>query len=412
MKKILISALVLCLSVASVAQISMNKAVLHFKSGEKQEVLCSDLDSITFEKTVDYDLEMHATYQRSFYLGSGQYCVHLSDKPLNDNGLPTEVGQIMFRFLAIAPKPTTEIEMIALPEGIYPASDTGAEYTIYRTDFDYFLDCIMGCLGFDASGNPTGWARDFADCTVEVSYKGDNCTVAYYGDLITESDEEPYKKVCCIYNGPKIECINEDAAKYDKLSKDVTLVPTDFTGLYYGQGVYTLTYSNTPIDEEGYVAGAGEHLNLELITYYSAETMTVSDLVGTYSVHPITSTTGPTQQSFISGVYTKNPDQGTYMPMGTYYTTYDANGYSTKMYGLAVDGTVTISISGTDIKVVGDIITESGNHVKINYASPVTNIYDVTSQSQTVAPRKSRRAKQTQQVLPSHRQAVQLVKLP
>ena len=85
---------------------------------------------------------------------------------------------------------------------------------------------------------------------------------------------------------------------------------TDYNKTY---GMYTMALFNTPIDEGGFVDGAGEVINLSLITKYT-EHMDINNLAGEYTVADVIN--GPYEPGkFLSG--TLYEYYGMMLPMGT-----------------------------------------------------------------------------------------------
>lgn len=100
MKKIFMAALLACFTMFSYAQ--SRSALVHLKSGKVVEYDVDDIDSIDFTAPVTYDQSFeNAAYGMGVYFGSGEYLTEISNAPIDSDGLPTEAGQYVIRFLAV-----------------------------------------------------------------------------------------------------------------------------------------------------------------------------------------------------------------------------------------------------------------------------------------------------------------------
>ena len=141
--------------------------------------------------------------------------------------------------------------------------------------------------------------------------------------------------------------------------------------------MYTMALFNTPIDEGGFVDGAGEVINLSLITKYT-EHMDINNLAGEYTVADVIN--GPYEPGkFLSG--TLYEYYGMMLPMGTNLSFYDEKGSQINKYGFAKDGSIKVSVDGDKITFSGDIETENGKHFTFNYTGSASAISDYTVSS-------------------------------
>lgn len=147
-------------------------------------------------------------------------------------------------------------------------------------------------------------------------------------------------------------------------------------------GNYSIALLNCPLDDEGFVVGAGELLNLELLTNPSP-TMDINDIAGEYTVTSVLE--GPYNPgSFLSGtLYEVMTDY--YLPMGTYYTTFDSKGATTNMNAFITGGSVKVLTDGTNVTFMCNLITENDKHVNVNFTAPASGIIG-QSQSSNGAP--------------------------
>lgn len=378
MKKYILS--VAMLAITSFVGAQTNKsAFIHMKSGEVKEISCADVDSITFGNHVSCDKDIEAKYTMGVYNGKGQYVVQLSDAPMDDNGLPTQKGQVVIRFYALNENDPDSRNAV-LPEGTYTEGSSFDPYTLYVGDS--FL-CALVCTEMTSDG-PDGYSIPFTSATARVKHNESGYYIEFTGDAGQKYDGVDFQTLRMTYNG-ELKFINMDPTAYDKLAEDVTMVPTMLSGRYTvteNYGNYSFALLNCPLDGEGYIIGAGELANFELLTAPSA-TMNINDIAGEYTIASVVD--GPYNPgSFLSG--TLYEYYGLYIPMGTYYTTYDNSGSNTNMYGFVTGGSVKVETDGTNVTFDCNLETENGKHVKINYTAPASGFVDMTQPSSNVAP--------------------------
>lgn len=373
MKKYILSAALMAMATFATAQTSKS-AFIHLKSGAVQEISCADIDSITFGNHVTYDKDIKAEYTKSIYYGDGEYLVCLSDAPISPDGLPTQKGQVVIRFYAFAEKDADPRNAV-LPEGTYTASDSFEKGTVYLSD-NYL--CALVCTEMTSEG-PDGYSVPFSSAKVTVKHNDSGYNIEFIGDTGEKYDEIDFQTLRAEFNG-EMKFENQDPTAYDMLAEDVTMVPTMLSGRYavsdtYGN--YSIALLNCPLDDEGYIIGAGELANLEILTTPSAN-MNINDIAGEYTVASVLD--GPYNPgSFLSG--TLYEYYSMYIPMGTYYTKYGDDGSSTNMYAFATGGNVKVSTDGTNVTFDCDFVTENQKHVKINYTAPASGIVDMTQSS-------------------------------
>ena len=159
------------------------------------------------------------------------------------------------------------------------------------------------------------------------------------------------------------------------------MVPTGsaigYSNVAGSYGDYSCTFYNTPLDDEKFVIGAGELMNLELLTP-EAQPMDLSKLAGTYTV--TSALEGPwAPGNWLDGQLYEY--YGIYMPLGTYYSTYDANGNKTNMNGFARSGSVVVTVEGDDVTFNCDLVAEGGHTIKMNYTANKSDFVDQSASS-------------------------------
>ncbi|MDO4159080.1 MAG: hypothetical protein Q4D41_01315 [Prevotellaceae bacterium] len=372
MKKILFSTIfLLCMTTLSFAQ---NRSVLmHLKSGEIKEFNVADIDSLTFSDPVNYDLDIVATSTLSLYYGSGEYYVTISDAPMDSDGLPTQVGQTIVRFYAIGEKSIDSNNAI-LPSGRYVSGSSLEEGSIYDGE-GYMV--VLRCTGIDAEGNIDGYQIDLETCVANVEYKSNGTYDIEFKGSLSEIEGVDFTNIRMTYSGP-IAFENNDPSAYKTLAEDVNMVPTAMSGRYTNMagayGNYSIAFYNCPLDEDGFIIGAGELMSVELLTSESAS-MDISKIAGTYTIS--SALEGPwAPYNFLDGSLYEY--YGMYIPLGTYYTVYGEGGSSTNLYGFAKDGTVVVTVDGTNITFDFDLIVEGGKSLTMDFTGDASTIQDYT----------------------------------
>ena len=369
------------MAVSSVSAQTTKSAFIHMKSGEIREIPCMDVDSITFAEHVDYDKVFEAKYAFGIYGGDGKYMVHLSDAPISSTGTPTKAGQTIIRFMAYNDK-DADPKNAVLPEGTYTANESRSPWSLFASAKQL---CAIYCTEMTADG-PEGYTIPFVTATAALKYNNGKYYVDFKGDAQQPYEGVDFKTVHVTYSG-EIKFDNQDPTSYDKLTEDVTFVPTQLSGRYIVStrnncGNYSIALFNCPLDGSGFVVGAGELVNLELFTKNSPS-MNLNDLNGEYAITSATS--GPyVSGRFISGMLYSS--SSVFYPIGTYYETFLEDGEASNTYGFATGGSVKVSTDGTNVTFDCDIETESGKHVRINSTLPADGIQDYSDGSSSSVP--------------------------
>lgn len=329
--------------------------------------------AFTTGKTYAYYVELKEgwiQYYGDFYKNNvGYYMLAFTDGPISKSGLPTRVNDHALR-LFIGDVLSNDSRNAKLTPGTYHLSDGHEVGTAdaFNCNFVIATEVKDGVAS-------NGYEYKIVDGDVKVDRTKDD-VYTFDADLKIE-DNGVEKNIKCHFSG-KLPFTCLDPAVYNPLEKDVNVVPTNMSGNYSkdkaGQyGTYNLTFYNTPTDQGGFISGAGDLLNLTLLTPYSPS-MDISKLAGTYD-KVVTSAPGITLQPFtiIAGLY--GEVFGMYVPQGTYYTRIsDALEYES--IGLVSGGKITITTKGTDITVKADLTTPQGKHITIDYTGPTSGIAD------------------------------------
>lgn len=380
MKKYILTTLVLLTTL--MAQAQTKSAFIHMKTGEIKEILCSEIDSITFAEHINFDYNVEANQSIGIYYGAyneaGQFIVAVSDAEMTSDGLPTKAGQSVLLFYAMS-EPTTDYDNIQLASGQYTASDDFSKMTLYNGQSGYLY--FMYCNGINSEGEPEGWGIDMEYATMNVVNNNGQYYIDFKGGNSERESSINFKDVHVTFQGT-IDFANQDPAYYTYLTKDYDITPTAMSARYtctpsYGYGNYSFAFYNTPTDSEGFITGAGDVISLELLTQ-PAVPMDLSLLTGDYTVANVLE--GPYEPGhFLSGV--NYYYYGMYLPMGTYLAFYDESGSMKKEIGFVTGGTAHISVDGTNITYNFDFIAEGGHHFTVNYTASSATIYDYTSNS-------------------------------
>ncbi|MDD7317266.1 MAG: hypothetical protein SOZ80_03725 [Prevotella sp.] len=361
---------VILLSVAAipaVAQQDTRTALLHMKSGEIKEFNVSDLDSITFSAPVNYDKVVQGKYGVGAYWGKGQYLTILSTDPLTEDGLPTKVGQISVGFYAIGEKPLTAANAI-LPSGRYVSSSSLGNNTLYDNEkYLYFFVCTE--IKADGAYGYSVYTDKGAE--VNVEYKSNGTYTIDFKGRSTKSDKADFANIHMTFDG-KINYINKDNSYYENYDHDVAFQPTGSSaGFSSGEkySSYSCAFYTTPIDSDGFIVGAGELVNIELLTAPS-KTMNLDDLIGSYEI------TDPIAGPWKPGTYLAgtNYDYGGFtVSIGTFINEYDSKGNTTVNKGYVTGGTLEISKnSDGKYRFLCDFTMEGGHKLTMDYAAAPT----------------------------------------
>lgn len=163
---------------------------------------------------------------------------------------------------------------------------------------------------------------------------------------------------------------------YSYLKQDYDVVPTTFSGSYYNTetiGNFSLSFQNMPLASGGSPSGAGQLVNLELITR-SCSPMDINAIAGDYTIVDANNRSAWAVGTFLSGTMT---GVGTWsLPLGAYIRIFDEQGKGTSEYGFAKSGTVKCTVEDGQVTFDVDITTESGRKFTMHYTGDASRIYD------------------------------------
>lgn len=376
MKKYILSAILLCIATVVMAQ--ERSTFIHMKSGDIVEMNYNDIDSITIGELMTYDEVMNATYVKHIYYGGTNYLLHFSDKPISDEGLPTEVGQRVLRLYVFADK-SPDSNNAFIKSGRYVVGGDIAVGHIYIAEENY--SGMLYCTGITESGGVQGYMLGLKDGTgsLNLSYEGDGAANVVFKSSFAEydMDMELPKSVMVSYSGP-MPFDNQDPASYVCLTEDVNMQPNGLSGGYSNvegmYGSYDLTFYNCELDEDGYIVGAGELFNISLLTEESTP-MDISKIAGEYT--PTSASLGPWEPGnyMLGEMYEW---YGMTIPIGTYYALFGENGAETRIKGLVTGGTLKITLNedNTMMTVDANFTVEGGKSLTMNYTTATSNIAD------------------------------------
>lgn len=364
MKNIILLAASLLTAIVASAQ--SRSALIHMKSGEIVEYEYGDISHITFTDPITYDLDLTATHAYIAYLGSGEYRLRLSDKPMSGEGDPTENGQIILCLTPIAEEPTDSHVSVNLANGRYVSNETMEVNTLYVSDNNF---CVKVCTGIE-NGEASSSQLPLEEGTLNVSYTADgSCVLLFKGGFAEPQQELNGASLLKVSFSGHISIDNQDPYYYNWLEEDINVVPNAMAGTYNTHskktyGNYSLTFYNVPIDDGGFATGAGYAITLNVLTEY-ANPMDISKIAGVYTV--TSAMNGP----WAPGNYMNGEMYYGIMPIGSYLTKYDDSG-NTVAYGLVTGGLVQITVDGDNVTYVLDLETESGKHFTMNYTAPAS----------------------------------------
>lgn len=304
----------------------------------------------------------------SFYAyDDGMYYLFLSNTEM-EKGNPTTPGQ--FLRAVIISDPPADMANPSLPVGTFEGSaETQKGYFTY--DYTICLDVFEDPENV-GSGELVAYQYHATDGTIVISEEEKgvyNIQVSFNG--LNDSNNDTRK---CEVNY-KGAVPYEDINAYTPLEGDTKLNIFAPSG-NYTEGSYSIAfYSDGLIDEEGWVVGAGQLMNMELFTE-SKTPMNPDDLVGVFT--PVDMMTeGPKPGCFGIGVWYEM--YGMFMPIGTSLSVYDSNADIANV-GLAKDGTITITKDGDNYTVKFDLVSVEGHKITGEWTGDlISAITDYTS---------------------------------
>lgn len=235
---------------------------------------------------------------------------------------------------------------------------------IYVSDTDY-LDVFYN-PDDPASGELYAYALNLPTGTLTIAKDGNNYNIngQFNGELEGENDEVIFTSPVTVNFTGEVPFFDKDA--YQPLGGDVELGEVALSGRCdAASGGWSMAFYNCKLDEDGFIVGAGNLLNVELYTA-PAETMVDDMLIGEFTVMDMFNEpdTSKWPGHYMNGVW--YDFYGMYIAIGTALSTYDDFG-NVVLTGLAKDGTVKFTKLDQDlfhadfnlVTVEGDKITGS-----------------------------------------------------
>jgi hypothetical protein len=334
-----------------------------------------DFESAEFVTPAVYDLDLDCTngfvkYWGDYYSnGNGYYMLDLGDESMESDGIAHSAGSISVN-LFLAGEKAEDSDFATLSPGVYYYSDSYERYGLISN-----ASFLIPVTSVDEDGVPHGYKAPFYQGMVDVSMSEDS---VYTIEADLRLEEGDYSHVHVTYSG-KLECINSDPNYYTPLKEDIDTTFTKGGGVFTvsssGEyGIFNLSLFSTPVDEYGFIIGAGDVFAATLLVPYT-EHFDASKLPGTYSILPYDSEEYE-PGTFLSGTYESL--YGMYMPMGTYYERI----YSDFSYSLSLitDGTITLEIvNDSTLYVKAELVTMHGNTINIESTFDLSEVSDYTN---------------------------------
>ncbi len=302
-------------------------------------------------------------YSGEFENGVGGYWLFLSTAGM-DKGNPTHDGQMARIFLMAAP-PADGADP-ALPTGTFtPLQSDDPTAGCFYGEASEFMDVFVN-PDDPASGELVGYVWTPEGGTVSVTADDRIFNVTLEWEAVQSGDESGEKVTCKASFTGAIPY--DDINAYTPLGGNRDVDITGVSGRYNGDGNYSIAFYNVPLDEDGFIIGAGDLLNLELFATPS-EHMEIADMVGVYTPVDVFEH-GPVEGRFMQGVW-YNMFGSMYAAIGTALTVYNPDG--SQLVGLGTDGTVEVAkASGEkDYSVKFDLTTPEGDKIAASWTGPL-----------------------------------------
>lgn len=308
--------------------------------------------------------------------GTGMYYLFLSNCGISSEGGAEGAGE--FCYFLITTEAPSDLNNLVLPAGEYTATD---DYTVgtFSSKYSSYQHCVYYDPG-DGSQALGAYVFKYmqgtitvAECTTEqisVSYDINAENWAYDSDYAYVLFNNGH--LTANYQGA-ITVKNADPSAYPTYPGDAEVSDLNLGGRATTGSSYTdlsITLYNCPVDDGGFIAGAGDLLNVELIVPVTENPIAVENLVGTYTYQDMMGGT-ITPGHYLGGIWYEM--YGSYYPLGTcVYHINDNYGYDA--VALAVDGTITISaLDDENILINFDLISAEGNKILCQWAG---SLYD------------------------------------
>ncbi len=290
-------------------------------------------------------------YTGDFMSGAGGYLVILSNAGL-DKQNPTHSGQ-MARLYLLA-EPPADPANPQLPTGTFQAMTedefVNGYFVANSTDF---LDIFPNPENPD-SGELVCYSWISTGGTVTISETEDGYKVEADLEAVFSGEEEgdPETVRCTASYSGEVPYVNYFA--YDPVPEDRTVEITGVSGRYMDGGDYSIAFYNVPLDEDGFIIGPGDLINMECFVE-PKDKMDLDQLCQTFT--PVDYfEEGMVAGRFMEGIW-YNLFGEVWVAYGTALSVYQEDG--SIQTGLATGGTVTFSKADKEDEytVVLDLVT-------------------------------------------------------
>lgn len=278
--------------------------------------------------------------------GVDQFMIQLSSGLVGDDAMPLEGGSLIRLFV-----------FANATDGDNPVLEAGT-YTLGGN--------TVGSIWAEGSQFATGTTADASQWSTSLFSSGEVSVALENGVYTIEAN-----LVLDDGNGSKVRGRASGEIRIEDLTDGFRhfyddVEPQTMTGMggyvmtsSSGLDSYTFTMYNTPVDEGGFVAGAGYVAGLTL--YAPALPAGETDFTGTYSINPDYADGVYPEYTFIPGYLYMG------LPYGTYMAEYNDEG-AIEAAGLVTGGTVTIQSASDGVSVSADLITSTGAHISLTYS--------------------------------------------
>ena len=311
-------------------------------------------------------------YQNLYTNGNDGYYLVLSNAGIGSNGGPLGEGQMAQLLIVTEPTDGSPI----LPVGTFEVSSTSGKAGTIDLQYSVFYDLFYYAPdGINEGLYAYSYDPEEGSLTISVENGIYHIVGEFDGYLYNESNQVIDQRPCKVeYTGP-IEMVDNS---YPEIEGDIVLNIPNLSGRYE-EGDFSLAFYSVPLDEEGFIIGAGQLFNVELFVE-DKKVMDINSLLGTYTV--LDAFEEPLRPgTFMKGVWYQYYEN-IYFAIGTALTIYDE---TVEVVGvsLAYGGTITVSQVGEDVLFEFDLINAEGNKMtgswKGNAAAYIENFGGSTS---------------------------------
>lgn len=298
--------------------------------------------------------------------GSDQFCLQLSNAEVSETLMPVEGGELVRLYLFTAP--VTDDSNIILAPGTYTIGDNRK-----HEHFTFDASSSIFAIGTDAED----WMQiDYESGEVIVEYVDGEYNIT--ANMVIADGEGT--RIRARYTGP-ID-ITDYSDGFRHFNTDKNEVMDGMAGAITPSTMapdlddYTITLYNCPLDQDGFIIGAGYIFNCEL--YAKAVPYGEYDFSGTYVANPDWKNGIYQEGTYITGfVYDM---YGMKVPAGTYLSEYNDQG-ALIAAGMVQEGTITVSRADGMCKIDADLVTDKGVSLTISYDGPDVPLISYKSSS-------------------------------